>query len=134
MAAPVTTQTDYDQSGLAHVWTLYDDGTVTITDGKGGTVDVAATPDTTAQAASIVASRTTEANQATIQAALTALVAANSSARTAMTTNATFLAIASPSNAQVAAQVKALTNQNQVIIPRLLQLARLSIGALDAAT
>lgn len=43
-------------------------------------------------------------------------------ATTALTTNATFLAIASPTAAQVATQTKALTRQNDAIIRMLLNL------------
>jgi hypothetical protein len=43
-------------------------------------------------------------------------------AQQALADNATFLAIASPSNAQNAAQVRRLTQQNQRIIRRLVQL------------
>ena len=46
-------------------------------------------------------------------------------ARTALDTNTTFLAVASPTNAQVVAQVKALTRQCNGLI-------RLTIGALDS--
>lgn len=48
-------------------------------------------------------------------------------ARTALTTNATFLAIASPTTAQVAAQVKALTRQIDA-------LTRLAIGDLSTVS
>lgn len=48
-------------------------------------------------------------------------------AATALTNNATYLAIASPTNAQIAAQVKALTQQNNKLI-------RLAINRLEATT
>lgn len=48
-------------------------------------------------------------------------------AATALGTNATFLAIASPTNAQIAAQVKALTRQNNGII-------RLILNKLDGTS
>ncbi len=47
-----------------------------------------------------------------------------SGAAQAVADNAAFLALASPGNAQVAAQVKALSRQSSQIIKRLLQLAR----------
>lgn len=50
-----------------------------------------------------------------------------SKAQTALSVNATFLAIASPTNAQVVAQVKALTRQNNALI-------RLQIGDLSSTT
>lgn len=43
-----------------------------------------------------------------------------SKARSAVTNNNTFLAIASPTNAQVVAQVKALTRQNNALIKLIL--------------
>lgn len=73
-----------------------------------------------------------DANAATIRTKLAAQVAANSPARTAVANNTTYIGITSPTNAQVAAQVKALTNQNNVIIPALLRLARLALSQLDA--
>lgn len=48
-----------------------------------------------------------------------------SRADTALTGNKTYLAIASPTNAQVAAQVKTLTQQNSAVI-------RLLLGRLEA--
>lgn len=46
-------------------------------------------------------------------------------AQTALSNNATFLAIASPSNAQIAAQVKALTRQVNALV-------RLQLAAFDS--
>lgn len=43
-------------------------------------------------------------------------------AANAVTSNNTYIAIASPSNAQIAAQVKSLTQQNNALIKRLIQL------------
>ena len=65
----------------------------------------------------VVRDVTTEANRATIQA----------QAAIALDTNRTFVALASPSNAQVVAQVKALARQNNGII-------RLLLNQLDATT
>lgn len=48
-------------------------------------------------------------------------------AQQALNTNATFQAIASPTNAQIAAQVQVLTKENNGII-------RLLLGALDSTT
>ena len=48
-----------------------------------------------------------------------------SGAAAAISNNDTFLAIPSPNNAQNAAQIRALTQQNNRIIRRLVQLARL---------
>lgn len=47
------------------------------------------------------------------------------SARTALANNRTFLAVTSPTNAQIAAQVKALSRQNNALI-------RLLLNQLDA--
>lgn len=68
----------------------------------------------------------------TIRTNLAAQVAPGSPARNAITTNTTFVGTASPTNAQVVAQVKALSNQNKVIIPNLLRALRLLLGQLDA--
>ncbi len=70
MASLVTTQTDYGPDGLAHVWTLYDDGTVTLTDGKGGTITTAPTADTVAQAQAFKTAQTATSNEEAIRQAL----------------------------------------------------------------
>ncbi len=56
--------------------------------------------------AALDAAATGRANEATIQQRAT----------TALTANTTFLAVTSPTNAQIAAQVKALTRQNNGLI------------------
>jgi len=61
--------------------------------------------------------RTAEANSTTIR----------TQAETAMAGNTTFLALATPTNAQTLAQVKALTRQNQGLI-------RLALGKFDDIT
>ena len=70
MASIVTTQTDYTADGLAHVWTLFDDGTITITDAKGATITVGPSDSTAAVAAAFKASANDAANRATIEQAL----------------------------------------------------------------
>ena len=70
MATLVTTQTDYGPDGLAHVWTLYDDGAVTLTDGKGGTITAPATADTIAQAQAFKTAQTATSNEEAIRQAL----------------------------------------------------------------
>lgn len=81
-----------------------------------------------AQAASVV-----QAHAATAQAALDRAASERANEATiqqratgALATNATFLAIASPTNAQIAAQVKALTRQNNGLI-------RLALRRFDSA-
>lgn len=106
MASLVTTQTDYTADGLAHVWTLFDDGTITITDAKGAAITVTATPATTAQAQGFAAAAAADANASSLKA----------KAGQALTANANFLAITSPSAGQVANQVKALTRQMNALI------------------
>jgi hypothetical protein len=54
--------------------------------------------------------------------AATAAYSANQAAETALATNAAFLAIASPTNAQAVAQVQALTRQNTRVIQLLVSL------------
>ena len=70
MTTLVTTQTDFTDDGLAHVWSLYDDGTVTITDGKGGTINAPATADTIAQAQAFKTAQTATSNEEAIRQAL----------------------------------------------------------------
>jgi hypothetical protein len=59
-----------------------------------------------------------------VPAEVTNLRTIEAAAATALASNRTFLAIASPTNAQVSAQVKALTQQN-------VRLIRLALGLLD---
>jgi hypothetical protein len=73
------------------------------------------TPAETAAALAEATARTASANQVTIE----------QRAQTALAANETFLAIASPSNAQNAAQIKLLTRECQGLI-------RLAIKALDS--
>jgi hypothetical protein len=70
-----------------------------------------------ADLAALDAAATASANEATLR----------SRAQQAITNNTTYLGITTPSNAQVVAQVAALTRQNNAII-------RLVIGQLDATT
>lgn len=85
--------------------------------GRDGTYTVTADqPEATLQAAVDAApTDNTEANGGTLR----------TQAETALTGHRTFLAIASPTNAQVAAQVKALTRSDLALI-------RLALGKLDA--
>lgn len=93
-------------------------GTYTAWDVNG--VQTAQRPLTSDEIADLAAMDTAAAqgsNQSTIRQA----------AQNALAANTTYLGIASPSNTQVAAQVKALTQQNNRII-------RLIIGQFDATT
>lgn len=112
----VSTQEDYVDSRLRHRWELADDGTVTVTDSQGAVVVVPPTADTTATAAAIKAAQTVDTNDRTIRQRLGA----------ALDANAAFLALASPTQAQVLAQVRVLTRENTGLI-------RLALDALDAA-
>jgi hypothetical protein len=82
----------------------------------------------------VLVQRTLTAQEATALAAQDAAATASaneallrSRAQQAITNNTTYLGITTPSNAQVVAQVAALTRQNNAII-------RLVIGQLDATT
>lgn len=113
----VDTLSEFGPTGqLIRKWDLDDDGTVTLTDDKGAIIVVPPTADTAATAAAIKAAQTVDTNDRTIRQRL----------RGALDTNATFLAIASPTQGQVLAQVRALTHENTGLI-------RLAIDALDAA-
>jgi len=79
-----------------------------------------------------VADQATNINYRSLRTQLAAQVAVGSPARNAVAGNTTFIGVASPSNAQVVAQTKALSQQNNVIIPTLLRTIRLLLGALDA--
>lgn len=79
-----------------------------------------------------VADSATNINGRSLRTQLAAQIAAGSPARTAVTTNTTYIGLASPSAAQTTAEVKALAQQNNVIIPTLLRTIRVLLGALDA--
>lgn len=64
---------------------------------------------------------TARAETTRVQTEATNAVSIRDSAAQALAANKTFLAIASPTNAQVSAQVKALTRQNQGLIRLVLQ-------------
>lgn len=85
---------------------------------------MAVLPETTTTAAIATAAAPIIAAETTIVQAETLKIANRDSvfakARTALTANATFLAIASPSAAQVAAQVKLLTRESNGLIRSLL--------------
>lgn len=87
--------------------------------------------DLAAAQASIAAQAVLDGNAASLRTLLAALIAAGSPARNAVAGNTTFIALGTPTNAQVVAQVKALSQQNNVIIPTLLRTIRLVLGALD---
>lgn len=115
----VDTLSEFGPTGqLLRRYELADDGTVTVTvtDDKGATVVVPPTADTAATAAAIKAAQTVDTNDRTIRQRL----------HTALDANAAFLALASPTNAQVLAQVRVLTRENTGLI-------RLALDALDAA-
>ncbi len=116
---------------ISKVVELHDDGRV-VTTVDGNAVTTPATAATIARAARIVASQTTATNEASLRTALATQIAPGSPARNAMTGNTTYLAIGAPNAAQNTAQIRALTNQNRVIIPTLLRTIRVLLGALDA--
>lgn len=84
-----------------------------------------------------VADSATNINGRSLRTQLATQIAAGSPARSAVANNATFIAAAKPGTAAAQAsaaydQAKALSQQNNVIIPTLLRAIRLLLGALDA--
>lgn len=92
-----------------------DDGTVTVT--ENGVATVHSNDAVTARVAAVLTARAVEENGTSLR----------DRARTALTSNATFLTLASPTNAQTLAQVRSLTRQVNALI-------RLEVGALDNVT
>ena len=136
MASVVTTQTDYTAGGLAQTWTLYSDGSVTITNAQGGTVNVAATPATIAQAQALQTANTTATNQAAIQAWL---ASALPTLRTLDTQAQTLSAITlSGTTAQQLAQVQTALRQIgsglDTVLAGLVKVARLLSDQLGGTT
>lgn len=82
----------------------------------------------TAQAA-LDAAQAERTNETTIRDQADAALAAN---KTDVATNVTYLAITSPTNAQVAAQVKELTRQSTRQARQINALIRLALGRFDA--
>lgn len=100
----VTTDQDYGPHGLIETRVCHDDGTVEVTrDGKTTSVT---SPDLAAAIEQVKRERVRDGNERTL----------HNRARNALATNATYLALASPTNAQTAAQVRALTRQVTALI------------------
>lgn len=118
---------------VVEVTTINDDGTVTVTDGAGTVLSSSgATPRTLA----LVAADTQTKNADSLRTILATQIAAGSPARNAVATNTTYIGAAKPGTAAAQAsaaydQAKALSQQNNVIIPTLLRTIRLLLGALD---
>ena len=135
MATIVTTQQDYGPNGLAQTWTLFDDGTVTITS-QSGTINVAATPDTLALATNIKTANTTTANQAALTdhlaSALPTLRTLDTQAKTLSTITL------SGTTAQQLAQVQAALRQTgaglDAVLVGLVKVARLLSDQLGGTT
>lgn len=90
-----------------------------------------------AAAACVPPASAEQVKAASLAAQLAAQIAPNSPARNAVANNATFIAAAKPGTAAAQAsaaydQAKALSQQNNVIIPAMLRTIRLLLGALDA--
>lgn len=88
----VSTQEDYVDSRLRHRWELADDGTVTVTDSKGGTVTSPPTDATVALAGQIVAANQAAAVEATIDAKVDASLASLATFQTQVTAARTTIA------------------------------------------
>ena len=107
-----------DGNGVTRQW--WDDASRTYFTYNAAGVQTSATPYTTAENAA-ADRRATAALETTNATSL------RDKARTALTGNNTFLGIASPTNAQVSAQVKALTRQVNALI-------KLEVGDLSDTT
>jgi|ERR1700685_129773 len=98
--------TQYAADGSYQVWDAVAD-TYTSYDASGNVVSTRAlSPAESAQVAPILSQVTAAANLKTL----------NTAAKGALTANATFLSITAPTSAQFAAQVEALTKQNDALI------------------
>lgn len=116
---------------------LNDDGTVTTVDANNVTAVAPATAASIARVARIQAAQTAATNADSLRAQLATQIAAGSPARNAVAGNTTFINGAKPGTAAAQAsaaydQAKALSQQNNVIIPTLLRSIRLLLRALDA--
>lgn len=107
-------RTEYDDAGRLVLDASWDTSTYTATDASGNVVETRpVTPDEAAEATE----DQDDTNAATIRTGLV----------TAFQNNQTYLGLASPTNAQVVAQVKALTRQMDGII-------RIVAGLLDSSS
>ena len=136
MASVVTTQTDYTAGGLAQTWTLYSDGSVTITNAQGGTVNVAATPATIAQAQALQTANTTATNQAALKdylaSALPTLRTLDTQAKTLSTI--TLSGTTTQQLAQVQAALRQIGAGLDTVLVGLVKVARLLSDQLDGTT
>lgn len=104
--AVITTNDVYDADGiLIYSKRYFDDGSIEVFE-NGTTTSYAATPETILFAQELIGYQTKESNQNTLR----------SRADAALNVNNDFLALASPTNAQVLAQVRVLTKENNALI------------------
>lgn len=136
MASIVTTQTDYTADGLAHVWTLFDDGTITITDAKGATITVGPSDSTAAVAAAFKASANDAANRATIEQALAGALPALASIDDQLRALSTLTLSGTTAQqlAQVQAALRGIGTNLRPLVAGVRRSVRLLAGQLDATT
>jgi len=136
MASIVTTQTDYTADGLAHVWTLFDDGTITITDAKGAAITVGPSDSTAAVAAAFKASANDAANRATIEQALAGALPALASIDDQLRALSTLTLSGTTAQqlAQVQAALRGIGTNLRPLVAGVRRSVRLLAGQLDATT
>lgn len=136
MASIVTTQTDYTADGLAHVWTLFDDGTITITDAKGATITVGPSDSTAAVAAAFKASANDAANRATIEQALAGALPALASIDDQLRALSTITLSGTTAQqlAQVQAALRGIGTNLRPVVAGVRRAVRLLSDQLDATT
>lgn len=136
MATIVTTQTDIAAGGLAQTWSLYDDGTVAITNAQGATINVAATPLTLAQAQAIKTANTTATNDAAIRqwlaSTLPTLRTLDTQAQTL--SNITLSGTTAQQLAQVQGALRQIGTGLDAVLAGLIKATRLLANQLDATT
>lgn len=137
MATLVDTQTDCGPDGaVRQVWTLYSDGSVTITNAQGATINVAPTAATIAQAQSFTAMTTQAVNRATIEQALAQALPGLASIDTQLQTLSTITLSGTTAQqlAQVQAALRGIGAGLDTVLAGLIKATRLLANQLDGTT